>query len=196
MEAGSSRISPVLITGASIAVIVFCVAGVAAFMGWLPNSNASRDSIMPDSPSAVSSKPASSKARLAAARSHPAPIQGAASPPARSSCAECGVIESVREVETKGEGSGLGAVGGAVVGGLLGNQVGGGRGQDVMTVVGAVGGAMAGNEVEKRAKSSKSYSLTVRFNDGSTRVISESNPPSWRAGDRVKVINGVIRSDA
>jgi len=106
------------------------------------------------------------------------------------------VIEAVREIDTKGEGSGLGAVGGAVVGGVLGHQVGGGRGKDIATVVGAVGGAVAGNEIEKRVKSSKSYELTVRFEDGSSRVISEANPPTWRTGDRVKVINGVIQSNA
>jgi len=115
---------------------------------------------------------------------------------AKAKCAECGVIESVREITTKGEGSGLGVVGGAVVGGLLGHQVGGGRGKDIATVAGAVGGAVAGHEIEKRVKSGKSYDITVRFEDGSSRVINEANAPSWRIGDRVKVINGVIQSNA
>lgn len=110
-------------------------------------------------------------------------------------CAECGVIDSIREVTTKGEGSGLGVVGGAVVGGLLGNQVGAGSGKDVATVVGAVGGAVAGNQIEKSVKSTKSYDITVRFEDGSSRVIHEENASAWRPGDRVKVINGVIRSN-
>ena len=90
----------------------------------------------------------------------------------------------------------MGAVGGAVVGGLVGNQVGGGRGRDVMTVVGALGGAVAGNEIEKRVKSSTSYVITVRFDDGTSREFSEPNPPSWRSGDKVKVVNGVIQSNA
>jgi outer membrane lipoprotein SlyB len=106
------------------------------------------------------------------------------------------VIESVRAVEAKGLGSGLGAVGGAVVGGLLGNQVGAGRGQDVMTVVGAAGGAVAGNEVEKRMKSTNHYEITVRLNDGSSRVISESAQPVWHAGDKIRLVNGAIRSNA
>jgi outer membrane lipoprotein SlyB len=110
-------------------------------------------------------------------------------------CTECGVIDSIREVTTKGEGSGLGVVGGAVVGGLLGNQVGAGSGKDVATVVGAVGGAVAGNQIEKSAKSTKSYDITIRFEDGSSRVFHEANPSAWRSGDRVKVINGVIRSN-
>ena len=110
-------------------------------------------------------------------------------------CAECGVIESVREIDAKGTGSGLGAVGGAVVGGVLGNQVGGGRGQTAMTVVGAVGGAVAGNEIEKRVKSTKSYEITVRLDDGSTHVISEAHAPTWRIGDKIKLVNGVIQSN-
>jgi hypothetical protein len=35
-----------------------------------------------------------------------------------------------------------------------------------------------------------------RFDDGSSRVISEANPPTWRAGDKVKVVNGAIQSNA
>ena len=110
-------------------------------------------------------------------------------------CAQCGVIETVQEITTKGQGSGLGVVGGAVVGGLLGNQVGKGNGNDVATVVGVVGGAVAGNQIEKSVRSTKSYDITVRFEDGSSSVIREANPTAWRPGDRVKVVNGAIRSN-
>ena len=115
--------------------------------------------------------------------------------PFKSKCADCGQIESVREIVTRGEGTGLGVVGGAVVGGAIGNQVGAGRGKDLATVAGAVGGAVAGNEIEKRAKSTKSYAITVRLDDGSSRVINETNTPTWRPGDRVKVTNGAIQSN-
>ena len=104
-------------------------------------------------------------------------------------------IESVREVETKGAGTGLGVVGGAVVGGLLGSQVGGGHGKDVMAVVGAVGGGFAGNEVEKRVKSTKSFSTTVRFDDGTSRVFNDATAPGWRVGEKVRIVNGVIQSN-
>lgn len=126
--------------------------------------------------------------------SAPTPAAGRAQ--ASIACAECGVIESVHAVESKGSGTGLGAVGGAVAGGLVGSQIGGGRGKDLMTVVGAVGGAVAGNEVEKRVKSTTSYSITVRMNDGSSRVISEANAPTWRTGDKVRLVNGAIQSNA
>jgi outer membrane lipoprotein SlyB len=141
-----------------------------------------------------------------AANSAPAPVPVAAQPPvpapvssavaARPKCAECGVVESVREVETQGQASGLGAVGGAVAGGVLGNQVGGGRGRDVMTVVGAVGGALAGHQIEKKVKSTKSYEITVRFENGSTRVFTESTAPAWRQGDKVRIINDRIQPNA
>ncbi len=107
-------------------------------------------------------------------------------------CHDCGVIESVREIEKAGEGSGLGAVAGGVAGGLLGRQTGGGRGRDVMTVLGALGGAVAGNAVEKNVKKVKSYEVAIRFEDGSSRLIAQDNPPAWRSGDRVKIVNGMI----
>jgi outer membrane lipoprotein SlyB len=186
METQARRIPPALVWITAGTVIAFCAAGTAAFMGWLPGSKA--EVITSSAP------PAKSHAATATPRAAPA----APSPAQRVArvCAECGIVESVREIETKGEGSGLGAVGGAVAGGVLGHQVGGGRGQDVMTVVGAVGGAVAGNEVEKRMKSTKSYATTVRFGDGSTRVISQAQAPAWRAGDKVKVVDGIVRSDA
>lgn len=115
--------------------------------------------------------------------------------PAKRICSECGVIDSIREVTAEGKGSGLGVIGGAVVGGLLGNQVGAGRGKDAATVVGAVGGAVVGNNIEKSARSTKGYDITVRFEGGSSRVIHESSASGWRVGDRVRVINGAIRSN-
>lgn len=190
METQANKSPHTLFWIAGIAVTVFSAVGIAAIMGWIPTSTSS-----PSENIALAKQP-TAPAKPAAARAQTAPVQVAGNTSAKAKCAECGVVESVREIETKGEGSGLGAVGGAVVGGVLGHQVGGGSGQKIATVVGAVGGAMAGNEVEKRVKSSKSYEITVRFEDGSSRVIHEASAPSWRTGDRVKVINGVIQSNA
>jgi outer membrane lipoprotein SlyB len=192
METQANKFPPILLWTAGIAVILFCAAGIAAFMGWIPTSTGgTSDSVMLDQHSANMPNPV-------AQRTLTAPMQVANNmpAPARARCAECGVIESMREIEVRGEGTGLGAVGGAVVGGVVGHQVGRGRGNDVATVLGAVGGAMAGNQIEKQAKSTKSYEITVRFDDGSSRVINEANPPTWRTGDKVKVMNGVIHSHA
>ena len=179
-----------------IAITLFCATGIAALAGWLPTSF---------SQSGGSAVEVAAVAPPVAAKAHTAQAahvqtQAKANPvvapkPTPVKCVDCGVIESTREIAVKGEGTGLGAAGGAVLGGLLGNQVGGGRGKDLATVVGAVGGVVAGNEIEKRAKSTKSYEVTVRLNDGSTRVVSEANVPLWRAGDHVKMVEGSIRAN-
>lgn len=176
------------ITG--VAVILLSTAGIAAIMGWIPTSTGTPGN------NAAPEKLSSSTAKPAAPKAHSAPVRVANSASAKVKCAECGVIESVREIEHRGEGTGLGAVGGAVVGGLLGNQVGSGRGNTAATVVGAVGGVIAGNEIEKRVKSTKGYEITVRFEDGSSRVISAASAPAWRTGDHVKVVDGVIHANS
>ena len=116
-------------------------------------------------------------------------------PPPPPICRDCGVIDSVREIKTQGEGTGLGAVAGGVLGGVLGHQIGGGRGKDVATVVGAVGGAVAGHQVEKSVRSGSKFEITVRFDDGSSQVFRQDQAPTWRTGDRVKVVNGVITAN-
>lgn len=192
IEPQSGKFPQALIWIAGIALTLFCAVGIAAVMGWIPNSlGGPGDKAALEQQSANTATSAVPKKHRTEA-SRPAPVQAAAV----ATCSECGVIESVHEINAKGQSSGIGVVGGAVVGGLLGNQVGGGRGKDVMTVVGAVGGAMAGNEVEKRVNSSKSFEITVRLNDGSSRVISEASAPSWRIGDKVKIVNGQIQSNA
>jgi outer membrane lipoprotein SlyB len=107
-------------------------------------------------------------------------------------CATCGVVEGVREVEVKGEGTGLGAIGGAVVGGALGNQVGKGNGRKAMTVLGAVGGGLAGHEIEKRARSEKHYEVRVRMDDGSVRTLTQKTAPT--PGARVTVDGNTLRT--
>lgn len=198
IEPQSGKFPQAVIWIAAIALTLFCGVGIAALMGWIPNSmGGASDKAVVDQQSANTAPRAAPKTRMAA-EPHAAPMVRSAPAPVAAvpACAECGVIESVREVDAKGKGSGLGAVGGAVVGGLLGNQVGAGRGKDAMTVVGAVGGAVAGNEVEKRVKTTRSYEVTVRLNDGTTRVISETGQPVWHPGDKVRIVNGAIQSNA
>ncbi|HZY17915.1 MAG TPA: glycine zipper 2TM domain-containing protein [Ramlibacter sp.] len=106
-------------------------------------------------------------------------------------CASCGTIESVRAVQEKGEGSGLGAVAGGVVGGLVGHQFGGGNGKTAMTVLGAVGGGLAGHEVEKRARATTAYDVQVRMEDGSVRSFRRAEPMA--VGTRVTVNGNALR---
>lgn len=167
---------------AAIAVIVFSVAGIATMMGWLPSVQsgagpAAKDSVVPSAPAGK----AASAGNTAPATNRPRGTGPAAS------CADCGIVESIRAVETQGEGSGLGAIGGAVVGGVLGNQVGRGRGRTAATVVGAGAGAYAGHEIEKNVKKSVVYQVRVRMSDGSYRSFRESAPPAFAVGQKVRV---------
>lgn len=110
-----------------------------------------------------------------------------AAPPAPRVCADCGVVQSVRESKQAGEGSGAGAVIGGVVGGVLGNQVGGGRGRDLATVAGAVGGAVAGHQIEKHQRATTIYHVDVKMDDGSTRTINLASNPNFALGTKVRV---------
>ena len=114
---------------------------------------------------------------------------------ARQVCHSCGQIVSVDAVRQQVQPSGVGIAAGAVLGGLLGNQVGGGNGRKVATVAGAVGGGFAGNEVERRTRQSTSYHVRVRMEDGSIRSFPQSGGTNgWQAGDRVRVVDGALRS--
>ena len=110
-------------------------------------------------------------------------------------CKDCGTIESVREIAREGEASGLGAAAGGVVGGILGRQIGNGSGRDIATVLGAIGGAVAGHQIEKTQKKSVRYEVVVRFEDGTSRVLTEDAPPAWRQGDKVRFANGMLVAD-
>lgn len=198
-----------LVILAAIAVIIFSAAGVAAIMGWIPTSRseATPPAAGPQAKAQAGAMPLTQSAVGAAAKARPhaaqvartdarvAPPVSAPAPVVAARCTDCGVIASVREVEKAGQGSGVGAVGGALAGGVLGNQVGGGRGQDVMTVVGAVAGGIAGHQIEKKVRTTKSYEITVRMEDGNTRVFTETSLPTWRAGDRVRLIDGRLQAE-
>lgn len=127
----------------------------------------------------------------------PAPTQGAAMPPPPAAerapapvCADCGQIESVREVKAPADPSGLGAAAGGVVGGLLGNQVGKGSGRTIATIIGIAGGAYAGHQVEKTQRTVSRWEVGVRMENGEYRTVSLDTAPAWRTGDRVRLQGG------
>jgi outer membrane lipoprotein SlyB len=101
----------------------------------------------------------------------------------------------MREVAAKGEGTGLGAVAGGLGGLILGKQVGNGTGNKIATVLGAAGGAYAGHQIEKNARTTKSYEVGVRMDDGSYRTVALASAPTWRTGDHVRVVNGGLEAD-
>ena len=114
---------------------------------------------------------------------------GAIATPAFAVCDNCGTVTDVRAIKKEGEASGAGAVIGGIAGGVLGHQVGSGRGKDVATVAGAAGGAYAGHQIEKNQKSTTSYQVTVKMENGATRTFSYGAPTAYKAGDRVKIVD-------
>lgn len=156
---------------AAFSVTLLSLTGVAALTGYLPGASAKQDTAQNE---VLRSKGGADGDRAAAL------------------CASCGTVESVRLVERKGSGSGLGAVAGGVAGALIGNQFGGGTGRTVMTIAGAGGGAYAGNEIEKNMNKTSAYQIKVRMADGSMRTLSQREVPKVNSGDRVRLANGTI----
>ena len=201
----SKRIHP-LVAAAAISVMLVSLVGVAAITGIIPNSYSSAASeTVPVT--AAAEKPAvatpASAPILQTAQTSQAPVHKTHKPAqqavahAQQICTNCGVVESVEAVQQKAEhGSGVGAVTGALLGGVIGNQVGGGNGRKLATVAGAVGGGFAGNEVERRAKSTVVYHVRVRLEDGNVRTFTPSGEPGWQVGDRVRIVNGHLASRA
>jgi outer membrane lipoprotein SlyB len=216
MNASSAKSHPIIVV-AAIAVTVFSIVGVAAMTGLIPSTfsksqptQMAQEAVAPmpsATPPAVEQRaetPAakSQETQAAPKKPHVAPPKKpqhmAANEPARSLavpkiCRECGVIESINTIEQPGQGSGVGAVAGGVLGGVLGHQVGQGRGKDLATIAGAVGGAFAGNQVEKSVKKKVEYDVLVRLEDNTAQTIHFPSDPGFRAGDRVKVVDGQIQ---
>lgn len=187
---GPALLYPTLLI-AGIAVIIASVLGIAAMTGLLPQAQSQSVAQSADGKSAANSSAKNSGSKTAVAKTAGSKTAPPAVAAAR--CTDCGVVDSVRAVEVKGEGSGLGAVAGGVVGGILGNQVGGGRGRTAMTVVGAGAGAYAGHEVEKNMKKNVSYEIRVRMDDNTYRSF-QSAQPDVGVGQRVKVRDGQLVS--
>ena len=105
-----------------------------------------------------------------------------------------GVVESVREVSKPAEKSnGVGPIAGGVAGAVVGNQFGHGTTKSVLTILGAAGGALAGKEIEKNVRTTKSWEINVRLDDGSYRTLTSEQPPFWHGGERVRMIDGKLQ---
>ena len=109
-----------------------------------------------------------------------------------SACKDCGTIAAIREVDKPGKATGVGAVAGGVIGGVLGRSLGGSSHRTAGTVVGAAGGAVAGHLIEKKAREGKTFEIGVHFDDGTARTFHSETIPSWKPGDRVRLVNGAL----
>ncbi len=102
-----------------------------------------------------------------------------------------GTVEAVRNVVIQNDrSSGAGALAGGALGGVAGSSIGGGRGQVLAAIGGGLLGAMAGDAVEHRMGKSAGLEITVRLDNGETRVIAQEADVALGVGQRVRVISG------
>ena len=187
-QSAAREVSPLLyptLLIAGISVIIASLLGIAAMTGLLPQAQ-SQPALTGQS---VTEHQTTGQTPKKAMTAKPPAQRASGTETAATRCKDCGVVESVRTLERKGEGSGVGAVAGGVVGGILGNQVGGGSGRTAMTVVGAGAGAYAGHELEKNMKRSAIFEVRVRMDDHSIRTFHLDNPDVG-VGQRIKVRDG------
>jgi outer membrane lipoprotein SlyB len=212
------RLHPI-VAAAAVSVMVFSAVGVAAITGIIPHSKGDEQPpVAAASAPASESMPAAAAAATppASVKKHVAKAPKAYVPPAQVAYAETpamtpppppapapvaqapaakpgayGMVESVREVEDKGEAKGVGAVGGALAGAVLGHNI--GDHNKLVTVLGAAGGGLLGNQIEKTARATKHWELTVRYDDGSTQVFNSPEQPFWHQGDRVRYYEGKLQ---
>lgn len=124
---------------------------------------------------------------LVAAAGQPARVRSASR-----YCVNCGVVEAINVIEVKGEGSYLGKIAGGLAGVIVGSQIGDGRTTTVAQVAGAAGGAYAGNEIEKRMRTTRHYEVIVRLESGGTQAFTYEAQPAFAVGAKVKVDNGAL----
>jgi hypothetical protein len=90
-------------------------------------------------------------------------VPALAAPATRSyRCAECGVIESTREIKDP----------------------------DDKAAIVAPSRIPAGKRGEMEAKPLRNHEITIRLQDGSMRVITDAKPAKWRHGEAVTIIAG------
>ncbi|MEA3194511.1 MAG: hypothetical protein QOD26_2844 [Betaproteobacteria bacterium] len=216
METTKTRLHP-LLTAAAISLTVFSAVGIAALTGVLPHSRGSSEPVTVIAPEAQ--KPiehavtmpapvapvAQPKPRPKPVARHAAPVAPVAQAPQAAEAPRAyeapkpaplpgvgGVIESVQEIEKKGENPIAGPIIGGIAGAVLGHQIGSGTGRTVATAVGAGAGILGGKVIEQKVRATKHWEVTVRLDDGSTKTVSSESQPAWHAGEHVRVVDGRI----
>ena len=107
--------------------------------------------------------------------------------------AQLGVVQSIETVRGSNQGNRVaGAILGGVLGGVIGHQIGSGRGNDVATVAGALGGAAVGHGIARDKGTDDFYRVSVRMDNGETRVAEQGSGGGLRTGDRVRVDGNVV----
>jgi outer membrane lipoprotein SlyB len=219
METSTRRLHP-LLTAAAVSITVFSAVGVAAITGFIPQSKSQAKDEIPvaavEAPAtkveAPVAQPAPKPVKKPVVRHAPpvppakpvetvtynqAPVtvaqapQTVEAPKPVQKPGTYGVVESVHEVELKGDAKGVGAVGGAIAGAVLGHNI--GNNNKIVTVLGAAGGGLLGNQIEKKVRTEKAWEMTVRYDDGTTQSFQSKEAPFWHQGDRVRYYEGKLQ---
>ena len=155
---------------AGISICLLAATGVVAIVRSIPVSYASvPDERATSKHRAVASVP--TDAYLKDSRPEPRETRPTTIVEHRASCPECGSSTLVRQIERSGD---------------VGRQ-------DTLDVKVAARGS--GGAIASSALGGKSYEITIRFRDGSTMVLNEAGPRTWRLGTRVMVIGRVSSSN-
>lgn len=102
-----------------------------------------------------------------------------------------GTVVSVRSVVIQNDrSSGVGTLAGGALGGVAGSAIGGGRGQILTSIGGAILGGLAGNAVENQMGKTQGLEITVRLDNGETRVVAQAADVPLASGQRVQLISG------
>jgi len=172
---------------ASTAVRAFYFIGVAAIVGWsLPKA----------APAAPAGPPAESAMSMpdrnvpGTAIERPAPVPVTRQVRSRVNCEGCGVIESVRRIDTRDEIMEWCAIGDSAGTRVPGNLFGGGDRDDLPSLADMAAGVHAGNFSKKKFRVTTRHQIVVRFRDGTRHVFNEDSPRTLREGDRIQVIAG------
>lgn len=102
-----------------------------------------------------------------------------------------GTVVSTRAIVIqKEDSSGVGGLAGGALGGVAGSTIGGGRGQVLATIGGALIGGLAGNAIENHTGNTQGLEITVRLDNGETRVIAQAADIQFSSGQRVRLLSG------
>ena len=202
-----TRLHP-LLSVAAVSLTVLSAVGIAALTGVLPHSRGSSEPVIapevqkPIEHAVTMPAPATplAKPKPRPVARHVAPLPPVAQAPQAIEAAKpaplpgvMGVVDSVKEVEQKGENPIAGPIIGGIAGAVLGHQFGEGRGKTVGTAVGAGAGILGGKVIEEKVRATKHWETTVRLDDGSTQTIKSESQPAFHAGERVRLVDGQIQ---
>jgi outer membrane lipoprotein SlyB len=125
-----------------------------------------------------------------------APVRVAPVARRKAACTDCGVIESVRQIDSRKEIMEGCAAGDVTAARMSYTLIAGSQHNDSMTLADAVDGVIFGERGAKKVSVTTRYQMVVRFRDGSRHVFNEETPRTLRVGDRIQVIAALARTSS